>query len=348
MTLRERIAAFAELGDVILTKRKDLQPAKGLWDSVSSANQQNAWFTPEFCTLALESIAKHWLSGGTLTGWLSNYPSLSAGVANPKRIGVVMAGNVPLVGFHDLLCVLITGNTCICKVSSKDGGLIQALANALISIEPRFGSMVAFTEDKLSGFDGIIATGSDNSARYFDYYFRNFPSIIRRNRHSIALITGTETREQLGLLANDIFLYFGLGCRSVSKVLVPQGYDFNPLVESMDPFRHLANHHKYSNNYMYSKTLLLMNGLEHIDNGFLILTPSEQLGSPIGVLYYQYYHSFADAADYAARNSDGLQCVVSVSEQIPQAIAPGQSQFPGVSEYADRRDTISFLCSMGG
>jgi hypothetical protein len=180
----------------------------------------------------------------------------------------------------------------------------------------------------------VIATGSDNTARYFEYYFRTKPHIIRKNRSSIAVLTGNETDDQLIALGKDVFSYFGLGCRNVSKLVVPEGYDFTRPLRLWEVYHDVSNHHKYVNNYDYNKSILLINGTHHFDNGFALLTPNEALVSPISVLYY------ATSADLA---SDKIQCIVgSGANYIPF----GTTQEPTLTDYADNVDTLKFLTGL--
>ena len=342
MDLQDRISAFVSLGNHILGAQTN-KIANDFWQTISQAHFINPWFTQDFCKQAMKSIAKNWLNRSNLDAWISKYPPSQLKHDKPKTIAVIMAGNVPFVGFHDMLCVLITGNKFLGKISSKDGGLMQALIDMLYSIEPRFTSYISIADGKLTDFDAVIATGSDNSARYFEYYFGKYPNIIRKNRHSVAILTGYETEEELLKLTDDIFSYFGLGCRSVSKLLVPMNYNFEPLFEKMEKYKEFANHNKYANNYQYYRAIFLMNQIYHLDNGFALLKPDESLGSPVGVVYYQHYASISDAVDYVNNNSNHLQCVVTRISGIANVVNFGESQSPLVSDYADGIDTMDFL-----
>jgi hypothetical protein len=346
MNINDRIAAFDELGTQILSSNQNGVITK-FWETLNSANIHNPWFTPDNCNNAIRSIAEQWLSNSKLTSWINRYPEInSEGNFRPKSIGVVMAGNIPFVGFHDMLSVLITGNKLIGKISSKDGGLMQALADLLNAIEPSFGGYIKLTDGKIENFDAIIATGGDNSSRYFEYYFGKYPHIIRKNRHSIGILTGNETKEDLDGLASDIFDYFGLGCRNVSKLLVPIDYKFNELIKSLEKHKDLINHNKYANNYEYHRALYLMNSIEHFDLGFALLKADENLGSPVGVIYYQQYENINKALNYIENNSSTIQCVVTSNDLFSHNIGFGNTQNPQLKDYADGIDTIDFLSSL--
>jgi len=345
MTLQDRIDAFSRLGHLILTPCNSPE-ANRLWDTVYSAHIHNPWFTPDFCRIALESIAMSWLNNDSLNAWISSYPKDFFETRLTKNVAVIMAGNVPLVGFHDFLCVLITSNSFTGKISSKDGGLMQAVVNLLQEIEPRFEDKVKLIEDQLTEFDAVIATGSNNSARYFDFYFGKYPNIIRKNRNSLAVLTGSETEEDLKSLTDDIFLYFGLGCRNVSKLFVPHGYDFDKLFRASEKYASLKDHHKYANNYDYHRTIYLMNQVEHLDNGFLIIKPDYSLESPVSVLFYEHYDDLKGVKNYISMNNEAIQCVISVVDSILGSLPYGQSQKPALNDYADGIDTIKFLQSI--
>ena len=275
-----------------------------------------------------------------LTTWTSKY---SLEPAKPKTIALVMAGNIPLVGFHDFLCVLISGHHAQIKLSSKDSKLIKYLVNYLERVEPGFRGQITFV-DRLQNFDAIIATGSDNSARYFEYYFGKYPNIIRKNRTSCAVLEGGESDQEIENLASDIFSYFGLGCRNVSKLYVPNDYDFIKLLSRLDTYKDVIHHHKYCNNYDYQKSILLVNGIKHLDNGFVLLQENEKLVSPISVLYYERFSNDDDLRNKLETNATKLQCVV--GKKKPATIPFGQAQYPNVWDYADQLDTLKFLSEL--
>ena len=329
MTLSERIEAFSILGDKIRAISND-----SMEEYARRAQLHNQWFTKENLSRAFEGIA-FMLEKDKLQQWLEPYEPLSPEV--PKITGIIMAGNIPMVGFHDLLSVLITGHFAAIKTSSQDTYLVQLLIDWLLEIEPRFKKNLE-VRDRLTAIDALIATGSDNTARYFEYYFRNHPRVIRKNRTSVAILDGRETETQLKALGKDIFWYFGLGCRNVSKVFVPKNYDPKAFFEANEELNYLADHNKYRNNYDYHKSILLVNGVKHLDNGFLLWQPSEELVSPISVLYVEEYEGNEALKAKLEANADKLQCIVG-NGHTPF----GQAQTPEVWDYADGVDTVAFL-----
>ena len=334
MTLDQRIRGFSQLGDHLEKLSEESFEA-----IAESARLENPWFTKDNVKRSLKGITTL-LREDQLRTWTSKY-NLEG---NPqKTIALVMAGNIPLVGFHDFLCVLISGNRAQIKLSSKDSKLIHQLTRLVIEIEPAFRDRIEF-KDKLEGFDAIIATGSDNSARYFEYYFGKYPNIIRKNRTSCAILLGGESDADIENLGVDVFSYFGLGCRNVSKLYVPNDYDFSSLLSRLDSFKEVIHHHKYSNNYDYQKSILLVNGVHHLDNGFVLLQENEKLVSPISVLYYERYSSDAALAEKLKSNAEKIQCVVGKAE--PATVAFGQAQYPQVWDYADQIDTLKFLSEL--
>lgn len=357
MHLSERIDTFAALGDYLR------QPAHEpeLADIAELANRQNNWFVPTNSRKALRAIADAFLTVEKLTAWTSAYqPDDQA--KPPKRVGVVMAGNIPAVGFHDLLSVLISGHHLLAKLSTQDFVLIHYLIQKIKDINPAFAERINLAE-RLNDADAFITTGSDNTARYFEYYFGNRPHIIRKNRTSVGLLMGAETDEDLSLLGDDILSYYGLGCRNVSTLLVPDDEDgtryvFDRLLRTLEPRApEFLNHHKYLNNYDYNKSIYLVNRVPHLDNGFLLVTQNETgFVSPISVIYYQTYATQADAAGILAQNADKIQVVASANrgdgngwyqnaDTLP-TVAFGQTQCPGLTDYADGVDTMAFLASL--
>lgn len=340
MILRNtRLEAFANLGKYI----NDPANSEEIEEWIADSNSKNNWFTIENVKMAIDSISNGYLNEDALTSWLALYHDPS----ESKKIGVVMAGNIPAVGFHDALSVLVSGHTLLAKTSSDDPVLIKHLFNKLIDLEPAFEPYVRFV-DRLNEADAYIATGSDNTARYFHYYFANKPNIIRKNRTSVAILNGEETTEDYKALGNDIFQYYGLGCRNVSKLYVPEGYDFTKFYDSIESFSRLGlTHHKYFNNYEYNKSILLVNGIAHLDNGFLILTESNALVSPISVVHYQTYSSQEQLASMLEENAEKIQCIVAGTHSpIKNSIPFGAAQRPGLTDYADSVDTMQFLSEM--
>ena len=333
MELADRIKGFAQLGNQI----KGLPLAERELIHQGAANE-NPWFTPFSVEMALTGITK-FLSEPILHRWTSSYPLERW---QPKTIGVVMAGNIPLVGFHDFLCVLISGNRLKAKLSSQDAFLMTYLSQLLRRIEPRFHDLVHLAE-RLDNIDAVIATGSDNTARYFEYYFRTTPRIIRRNRSSCAIVSGKESLEELSELGTDVFAYFGLGCRNVSKLYVPKGYDFTKLFQAWEKFSTVLHHHKYANNYDYQKSILRVDGIPFFDNGFILLLEDTSFVSPISVTYVEYYNDPWDLQKKIESHWGKLQCLVSARGWFARSEAFGQAQFPDVTDYADKIDTLKFL-----
>jgi hypothetical protein len=332
--LSEKLAALERLGAYMggegtEGERESLQRAKQL------AYQQNGWFTPEFIDLALANIRRYFLNGEALQQWLAQYPGFGAPAA-PKKVGIVAAGNIPLVGFHDWLTGFLSGHRVAIKLSSKDNILLPHLLGKLAEWYPASADITT-VQDMLKDCDAYIATGSNNSARYFNYYFSKYPHIIRRNRTSAAVLTGNETPEELAALADDVMLYFGLGCRNVTKVFVPEGYDFGPLLEALRKYDYLADHHKYKNNYDYNLALYLLNSSPCLTNDSVLLHESEPLFSPLSVLHYGFYRHRGELEEQLKAHPD-LQCLVA-----RDAVPFGQAQKPSLTDYADGVDTAAFL-----
>jgi hypothetical protein len=337
MILSERIAAFIQLGETI--QNMDDETKEELYWRVQNGN---SWFTEDYINSALEGIVI-FLQKENLEKWIGAYDIPEK--TNPKSVGVMMAGNIPAVGFHDLLTVLISGNKACVKLSSSDTILMSWLINRLIEINPEFSELISI-EEMLKGKDAYIATGSDNSARYFNYYFGKYPSVIRQNRTSIAVLTGEESPEDLKALGKDIFKYFGLGCRNVSKVYLKSENQLQQLLDNLEGFSFVANHHKYHNNYDYNKSIYLVNTEKHLDNGFLLVKESKELVSPISVLYYEIYESQEALSQTLAGLKDKIQCVVGNPEALEGAISFGNAQNPMPWDYADEVDTLQFLIDL--
>jgi len=311
-------------------------------DIFDKAEQQNSWFTRANVTFAFKSWSEA-LSENNVQQWLSQYQLPQT--TSPKKILIIMAGNLPLVGFHDLLCVLVAGHKAIVKLSSDDGVLLPYLIKQMKAFAPEWAEVVAFTDDKVTEYDAVIATGSDNTARYFEYYFGKKPHIIRKNRHSVAVLTGEETPEELQDLGKDIFLYYGLGCRSVSKLFVPQGYDFDLLFQAIYPYKDIIEEQKYANNYDYNKAVYLMSLYKLLENGFLLLKEDEHYGSPIATLFYEYYTNKEALKKKLATDREKIQCVVG-HNFIDGEIPFGQTQTPKLWDYADGVNTLTFLLNL--
>lgn len=348
MSLEKRIKTFVELGQFLSqfrdsVKKESLRAINDRFyedfeNVIARQKGNNGWFDWQNVLEAINSIADS-LSEKELRSWLSNY-ELKEG---KSRVGVIMAGNIPMVGFHDLLCVLITGNTLVAKLSVSDYHLIQKMAEVLIFMNPDFEKNIYFVE-KLENFDAVIATGSNNTARYFDAYFGKYPNIIRKNRNSIGIIHENDSKEVLNKLGKDIFQYYGLGCRNVSKIYIPRAYQLNRFFEAIiEDYQHVTENNKYANNYDYNKAVYLLGDNQLLDNGFLLLKEETALTSPVGVLNYEFYDSIDQLKEQLEVLKDQIQCVVS-SENTPiNSFDFGEAQSPQLSDYADGIDTIDFL-----
>ena len=341
MKLEQRIDLLAQLGDYMLSSA----PA---WKTAQyKASKENGWFIPEFIRLAIQQIAAEYLQKDKLTAWAINY-DLPSEQDHPKNIGLIMAGNIPLVGFHDMLSIFISGHYQQIKASSRDSTLIRHLVEWMTGKQPEVARYINFSE-RLNGCDAYIATGSNNSARYFDYYFGKYPHIIRRNRTSVAVLTGNESPAELEALADDVNQYFGLGCRNVTQIYVPENYDFVPLLEAFKKYEHLSDLTKYKHNYDYQLTLLILNKKFYMTNGAILFTENESPFSPISVLHYQYYKPGHPPSIPTGADSD-IQCVVgsgpsgkSAAPGSPAPIPFGKAQRPALEDYADGVDTLQFL-----
>jgi len=341
MALDKRIETLSKLG--LRLESLINNPSNEIIENLCRrAGAINPWFTKSNIIFALSSI-KNMLKYDALHAWAAAYPELGT-INTDKTIGAVLAGNIPLVGFHDMLCALISGFRFKGKLSSKDPILLPFLLQQLQEIDAELSKRAELTDSLLQGFDVVIATGSNNTSRYFEQYFAKYPHIIRKNRTSVAVLTGTENADDMQLLADDVFTYFGLGCRNVSKLFVPTGFAPDLFYNASLKYAEVSQHNKYLNNYEYNRTLYLMNGINHFDNGFCILAPNDALGSPIGVIYYQEYESIQSVANHLQQNMDILQCIVSNKNGFYKpAVLYGKTQLPDLADYADDIDTIRFL-----
>ena len=349
MNLEKRVNAFAELGKFLnqfsqekIEKQDNIKHNDLFFDGfkhqLKLAQEHNGWFTNENVLFAIEGWSNQ-LNYNNINKWLKKYNFNTIG---SKKVAIIMAGNIPLVGFHDFLSVLISGHQVLVKQSSNDKHLLPFLAKYLEHIEPWFKNKITFTEEKLEGFDAVIATGSDNTARYFEYYFKDKPSIIRKNRNSVAVLSGNETKEALESLSEDIFRYYGLGCRNVSKLFIPIGYDFKGFFEAVYKWHPIINQAKYANNYDYNKAVYLMSEFEMLENGFLMIKEDLSYASPIATLFYEYYHSKEQLKEKLKIDKDKIQCIVA-SGFMDSEITFGETQRPELWNYADDIDTIEFL-----
>jgi hypothetical protein len=332
MNVKQRIDLLVRLGEYMERDTAVWQQTKQL------AYLQNKWFIPEFIDTAVDNIVKEFLQRDILEQLVNKY-HVEDNTADAKTVGVVMAGNIPMVGFHDFICVFISGNKLMIKPSSKDAVLLRHLINQLIEWESEVAQVIAFAE-VLKNCDAYIATGSNNTGRYFDYYFAKYPHIIRKNRTSVAVLDGTETDEEIALLAKDIQLYFGLGCRNVTKLFVPDGYNFVPLLEALKAYEYFMDHNKYKNNFDYQLALLIMSNKYYMNNDSIILTEKADLFAPVAQLNYSYYNSKEETVD-ALQNNIDVQCIVG------HGFVPfGQAQRPCITNFADGVDTMEFLMKL--
>lgn len=354
MNLNQRIKSFSILGDFLSQFCSENQSQTNHYLNskfyndfkalISRVANENLWFTPFHVHASINGICT-FLNAEKLEKWLSKY---SISDKNTElKVAVIMAGNIPMVGFHDMLSVLISGHHFIGKLSSKDNQLLDFISKILIEINSEFRELISFQSERLNvqnKFDAIIATGSNNSARYFEAYFGKYQHIIRKNRTSVAVLSGNESKEELIALGKDIFLYFGLGCRNVSKLYVPRGYDFTKLLDCWKNYAYVGNHSKYANNYDYQRSLLLMNRIEHLDNGFILLCENQSFTSPIGLVNYEFYSEINGLNKTLKLHSDLIQCVV--SNELDSSVPLGKAQEPELWDYADNVDTIAFLSNL--
>jgi len=342
--LKERIQAFSDLG-ILFKENSSSQKIKTFqkWDSelnklLKDSYQHNSWFTENNLKLSLNNWSAE-LNKKNIENWLKNY---KIELKSSKTVAIIMAGNVPIVGFHDLMCSLILGFKCIVKLSSDDKILIPLIVKFIQSRFDGFKEKVFFESNILKNFDAVIATGSNNSHKYFEYYFGKYPNLLRKTRHSVAVLNGNESDSELAMLSNDVFDYFGLGCRSVSKIFIPKGYDLDLLFNAFYMKRFVIDHNKYANNYDYNKAVYLMSEEKFYDNGFVILKEEKKLGSPIACVYFEYYDDLVQVKNIIKINNQNIQCVVS-NEKIFNGISFGTTQCPKLSDYADNVDTLKFL-----
>ncbi|HEX8268997.1 MAG TPA: acyl-CoA reductase [Flavobacterium sp.] len=310
-------------------------------DLIHLSQSHNGWYTTQQVYFAVRSWADA-LTAENLNKWLSAYDFKEV---QPKTVGLILAGNIPLVGFHDFICVIISGHKALVKTSSNDQHLLPFLAQYMIAVAPELSEYIRFTEGRMENFDAVIATGSNNTSRYFEFYFKDKPSIIRKNRNSVAVLTGKETHEQLVALGEDIFRYFGLGCRNVSKLFVPKGYDFDVFFNAVYEYREVIHYEKYANNYDYNKAVFLMSNFKLLDNAFLTLKEDSSYASPISSVFYEFYEDIESLQHRLDAENDQLQCVVS-DNIFPNSIPFGTTQKPALWDYADNVDTMQFLLNL--
>lgn len=338
--LQSRILLMTKLGQYLSSNDEKLI------ESIDSAFRANGWFTPEFVKLSLDNIAQYLLKEAALSNWIAQYPKIASDQVSPKIVGIVMAGNIPLVGFHDFLCGFISGHRLKIKLSSKDTVLWQHIFSRLQEWNDQFGQQVE-TAEMLKGCDAYIATGSNNSARYFEFYFQKYPHIIRKNRSSVAVLDGNESAGTLEYLSDDVSQYFGLGCRNVTQIYVPKEYNFEPLLAAFNKYISHIDHNKFKNNYDYQLALYLLNKQYYMSNGHILLVESDSVYAPISVVHYQYYDN-KEALISELSQKEAVQCI-SVADATPsdsRLVSFGGNQKPGLTDYADGVDTMDFLANL--
>ena len=351
-SIQNRITAFAKLGDFLgqfsvdnIKKIDSIEHNEIFFDGflhqMKIAQENNSWFTKENILFSLNSLSKA-LTKSNLNTFTKDH---NLDIDSAKKVAIIMAGNIPLVGFHDFLSVLISGHSVLVKQSSNDKHLLPFLAKYLEYVEEGFKGKITFTEEKLTDFDAVIATGSDNTARYFEFYFKNKPNIIRKSRNSVAVITGKETEEDFIQLSDDVFQYFGLGCRNVSKLYVPKDYNFDPFFTGMYAKKDMINNAKYANNYDYNKAVYLMSLFDLLENGFLMIKEDKSYSSPIATIFYEYYENEADLKIKLNQDKEKIQCIVA-KDFIEDEVAFGQTQHPKLTDYADGVNTLDFLSNI--
>ncbi len=355
--MENKIQAFATLGkflkqfdSVSFMENSQLAEVNELYAkpfllAIKTAEIYNPWFTRDFMLYSFSSFAEM-LEEEKLRKWVDNYPQLKNFSGKRLNIGIIMAGNIPLVGLHDLVSVCFSNHKAVVKMSSKDEKLMPVLRDVLCHSNPEFAETILLLTEPLKNIDAVIATGSDNSSRYFEYYFGKYPHIIRKNRNSVAILTGDETPDDYKNLADDIFLYFGMGCRSVSKLFLPLGFNIPNMLDNFESYSYLYNHNKYANNYDYYKAIYLVNLLKHLDTGYLLLKEDQSLSSPVGIVFYEYYNEWPQLKGRLETDAEKIQCCVSGSDFIENYVGFGNSQKPGLNDYPDNADTLKFLLNL--
>ena len=345
MNLNNRITLFVKLGrffsDYINNNLESLERNK-FDKAINESILHNSFFSKKNILKSLLSWSNV-LTKKSIDDFLSNY--LIKNKKREKKIAIIMAGNIPLVGFHDFFCVIISGNFAVIKLSSKDSHLFKFILSFLVKENPDFSTKIDVVENKLQIFDAVIATGNNISANQFELYFKKYPKIIRKNRHSIAILNGNETKKEIELLANDIFYYYGLGCRNVSKIFIPNNYNLDILFKSFVLWNEVINKNSYSNNYNYYRAIYLLNKEVFFDNGFVLLKESEKIGSPVGTIYFEYYKSDNQIKEMIKKNNEKIQCIVS-NNNYPKTIKFGETQMPNLNDFADDIDTFNFLLKL--
>jgi hypothetical protein len=339
MNLTERIKVLTQLGRHLSQKDDYLEAV------MHRSMYHNGWFTLENQQQAVEAIHRNFLDEQKLRQWIEKY-DIPEETPSIKNVGIVMAGNIPLVGFHDLVSVFLSGHRAMIKMSDKDPYLLPYLLKLLGQFDERTKAYFQLV-DRLKDFDAVIATGSNNSSRYFDHYFSEIPNIIRKNRNAIAVLSGAETEEELKALGQDVFNYFGLGCRNVAKIYVPEGYSFEKLMEALHEYRAIVRHNKYKNNFDYNFAIQVLNKVPYYSNGCILLIENKSLQSRVGELYFEYYKNPESLENEIHQRAEEIQCVVARNGWLQSSTIPfGKAQQPELWDYADGVDTLDFLLNL--
>jgi len=333
------IRAFVKLGHKLQESLYSTDNNLPLNKAIRKSHELNPWFTPTFYRLAIRNFLP-WLEASKLSKWVEKYQSPEKSM----KTGIIMAGNIPLVGFHDFLCTLISGHTAMIKLSGKDAYLLPAIAKELIDIEPAYRDKIHFLDKVPNNIEALIATGSDNTARYFDYYFKGTPRIIRKNRTSLAVLNGDETPEELEYLADDICTFFGLGCRNVSKLYLPAQTSLAPIIEALAKYKWLSSHEQYANNLRYQKARLKALNIPFIDAGPVLFVEDAQLNSQVGILHLEFFNSIENVKQILEINTEKIQCIV--GNELNKSLNLGSVQKPDIGDYADNVDTLKFLTEL--
>ena len=345
MNLNNRITLFVKLGSFFsnyINNNLESLERNRFDKAINESILHNSFFSKKNILKSLLSWSNV-LTKKSIDNFISNY--LIKIKKREKKIAIIMAGNIPLVGFHDFFCVILSGNFAVIKLSSKDSHLFKFILNFLVKENPDFSTKFDVVENKLQKFDAVIATGNNISANQFELYFKKYPKIIRRNRHSIAILNGNETKKEIELLANDIFYYYGLGCRNVSKIFIPNNYNLDILFKSFVLWNEVINKNSYANNYNYYRAIYLLNKEVFFDNGFVLLKESEKIGSPVGTIYFEYYKSENQIKEMIKKNNEKIQCIVS-NNNYRKTIKFGETQMPNLNDFADDIDTFNFLLKL--
>jgi hypothetical protein len=341
---RDIIDALSHLGGMITDYLNGNSGNRAAIETaVDSSCRDNYWFTKNNILKALDAIANKMLKPAKLNDWIDRY---SFDSRKPQKIGLIMAGNIPLVNFHDLLSVLLSGNIAVIKPSSKDKSLIKALVGILMNRLPVLAERIVFTDTKPQNINAVIATGSNNSARYFDAEYKNIPMLVRKNRYSLAALDGNETRTDLEALGDDIFSYFGLGCRNVSNILIPQKYDWSMFFDSIQKYSYVLHHQGYKNCFRYQKALSELSGDNYLNGGFVIIRMNNPAFSSIAAINYMVYKDIEQIKTFLSEQNDRIQCIVTKIAGVKKPTPFGHTQQPELTDYADGVDTVNFLTSL--